>query len=226
MPRSIDACMRYRVLERGSLFMNEIPRFEEFDKIPRLSRGVIVTEKIDGTNAQILIADDQKPFYHIKMDGPPVPFLCGSRTKWIFPGEDNSGFAAWAYKNSEELLKLGPGRHFGEWWGSGIQRGYALPKGEKRFSLFNTGRWYVGEKPAYCGEAANHAPACCSVVPVLAWGPFSHGAVDEALAQLRERGSVAAPGFMKPEGVVVYHTAANSYFKKTLEKDEQPKSLS
>ena len=35
--------------------------------------------------------------------------------------------------------------------------------------------------------------------------------------------SVAAPGFMKPEGVVVFHTAGNLGFKKTLEKDEVPK---
>jgi hypothetical protein len=30
---------------------------------------------------------------------------------------------------------------------------------------------------------------------------------------------------MRPEGVVVYHTAANIAFKRTLEKDESPKSL-
>ena len=42
---------------------------------------------------------------------------------------------------------------------------------------------------------------------------------------LRERGSYAAPGFMKPEGVVVFHTAGNVGFKKTIEKDELPKAL-
>jgi len=44
------------------------------------------------------------------------------------------------------------------------------------------------------------------------------------LRDLIETGSVASPGFMRPEGVVVYHVAANMYFKKTIEKDEEPKS--
>jgi hypothetical protein len=29
---------------------------------------------------------------------------------------------------------------------------------------------------------------------------------------------------MKPEGIVVYHTAGRMYFKKTIEKDSEPKS--
>jgi hypothetical protein len=28
---------------------------------------------------------------------------------------------------------------------------------------------------------------------------------------------------MRPEGVVIFHTAGNLMFKKTIEKDEQPK---
>ena len=32
--------------------------FQPFPKIPRLSREIVITEKIDGTNAQILITDD------------------------------------------------------------------------------------------------------------------------------------------------------------------------
>jgi hypothetical protein len=36
-------------------------------------------------------------------------------------------------------------------------------------------------------------------------------------------GSKAAPGFMKPEGIVVFHVAGNVGFKKTIEKDEEPK---
>ena len=36
--------------------------------------------------------------------------------------------------------------------------------------------------------------------------------------------SLAAPGFMRPEGIVVFHVAANTAFKQTLEKDGEPKS--
>ena len=100
--------------------------FTEFPKMARLSREVIVTEKIDGTNAQVCIGEDGS-------------MLAGSRTRWITPQDDNHGFAAWVEAHREELLTLGPGRHFGEWWGSGIQRGYGLK--EKRFSLFNARRW-------------------------------------------------------------------------------------
>lgn len=111
---------------------------------------------------------------------------------------------------------LGPGRHYGEWWGSGIQRGYGLPKGEKRFSLFNTTRWSE--------DAAR--PACCHVVPVLYTGKFSTGEIDVCLALLADEGSHAAPGFMKPEGVVIFHPQGNVGFKKTIEKDEEWKSKS
>ena len=173
--------------------------FIEFDKIARLSRNCVVTEKIDGTNASIVITEDGE-------------FLTGSRTRWITPTDDNYGFAKWAAANKEELLKLGPGSHYGEWWGLGIQRNYGLK--EKRFSLFNTARW---------SDAAVR-PACCSVVPVLYSGLFSTILICEALGNLAQYGSIAAPGFMKPEGIVIWHEAARMYFKKTIEKDDAPQS--
>ena len=172
--------------------------FVAFPKIPRLSRRCVITEKIDGTNACIFIGEDGE-------------FLVGSRTRWITPENDNYGFARWAYEHKDELLKLGPGRHFGEWWGQGIQRGYGLK--EKRFSLFNTSRWM--------DDAVR--PACCHVVPVLYDGTFDGTEIHSALVGLVLAGSAAAPGFMRPEGIVIYHTAGNLYFKKTIEKDEEPK---
>lgn len=174
--------------------------FVEFPKIARWSRDIVITEKLDGTNGSIHIGENSE-------------FLVGSRTRWITPEADNHGFAKWAYANKGELLKLGPGTHFGEWWGCGIQRGYDLQ--EKRFSLFNTARWSDVEV----------RPACCHVIPVLYQGPLCQAAIDESLNDLRNSGSWAVPGFMKPEGVVVFHTAANVCFKKTLEKDEMPKGL-
>ena len=82
--------------------------FIEFPKLARLSREIIVTEKIDGTNAQVHITEDGK-------------ITAGSRTRWITPEADNFGFAAWGQENRGHLLELGPGSHFGEWWGAGIQ---------------------------------------------------------------------------------------------------------
>lgn len=177
--------------------MDQSPEFVAFDKIPRLRRNVIVTEKIDGTNAIVWIGDDC------------TTIRAGSRSRWITPSDDNAGFARWVEANRDELLKLGPGYHYGEWWGAGIQRRYGLS--EKRFSLFNAGRWTDDVRPA-----------CCHVVPVLGQGS-QDVVVDAALARLRTEGSVAAPGFMNPEGIVVYHTAARSLFKVTLDRDEEPK---
>ena len=181
--------------------MEEI-KFKEFPKMPRFSREIVITEKIDGTNASITITEDGQ-------------FLTGSRTRFITPEDDNFGFAKWANDNKEELLNLGVGTHFGEGWGSGIQRGYGLEKGLKRFSLFNTSRW----------NDIDVRPTCCHVVPELYRGEFITSAIENALNNLKQFGSVASAGFMKPEGIVIFHTAGNFGFKKTIEKDEIPKSL-
>ena len=196
--------------------------FQNFPKMARFARECIITEKIDGTNAQIFITEDGD-------------FFTGSRTRWITPQDDNFGFSAWAHDHKEELMLLGPGRHFGEWWGSGIQRGYGLQKGEKRFSLFNVSRWCLhGETPQPISTAEPRIekyqdilPPCCGLVPVLRKGNFDgiSRMAESALHELQERGSLAAPGFMKPEGIVIFHTAGNLGFKRTLEKDNQPKSL-
>lgn len=194
--------------------------FMPFPKMARLSRECLITEKIDGTNAQICITEDDQ-------------FLTGSRTRWITPEQDNYGFARWAQEHKEELLTLGVGSHFGEWWGNGCQRGYGLPKGEKRFSLFNVERFVLnGEKPKLLhthkekGEVWQIIlPPCCSLVPLLYRGIFTTNECEFQLDCLRVNGSFASPGFMNPEGIVVYHIAAKVGFKKTIEKDEQPKSL-
>lgn len=173
--------------------------FAEFPKMARFSREVIVTEKIDGTNAQILITEDGG-------------FFTGSRNRWITPEDDNYGFSRWAHEHKDELMKLGPGRHFGEWWGSGIQRKYGLANGDKRFSLFNVSRWDSEDRPR-----------CCEVVPTIWRGDFGELNVKELMDQLKTGGSLAAPGFMNPEGIVIFHTKAGIGFKKTFEKDDTGK---
>lgn len=171
------------------------PEFIEFPKIARFSREVVVTEKIDGTNGCVYVGEDGL-------------VLAGSRSQWLI-GSDNFGFAKWVAANADDLRGLGVGRHFGEWWGAGIQRRYGLAT--KRFSLFNVARW------------SETRPACCDVVPVLYRGEFDTRAIMAVLSELRENGSRAAPGFMKPEGVVIFHTQGNVGFKKTLDKDDEYK---
>ncbi len=189
--------------------------FEEFPKIARFSREIFITEKIDGTNGAVVIEDGLtgvEPFgpgFLCKVDN--MNLYAQSKNRFITPADDNFGFAKWVMDHAKELVyELGVGRHYGEWWGRGVQRRYDLT--EKRFSLFNVSRW------------TEHRPACCHVVPTLYQGPMDQDAVDGCLTGLRTTGSVAAPGFMKPEGVIIYHTAARMFFKKTLEKDELHKS--
>lgn len=173
---------------------NPKPEFKKFSKIPRLFRDCIITEKIDGTNAQVLVTEDGQ-------------VIAGKRTSFITPKNDNYGFAAWVKEHEDELKKLGPGRHYGEWYGCGIQRNYGLK--EKRFALFNT---KVDRRTL---------PDCVSVVPVLHTGLFDTEIIQYHLELLRSNGSVAVPGFMKPEGIVVYHTKAGQLFKATLEGDAE-----
>jgi hypothetical protein len=204
--------------ERFTTDISEIPEFAMFRKIPRLRREIVVTEKIDGTNAQLYITEEGAMWV-------------GSRKRWITPAADNFGFAKWAYSHKEELLQLGPGHHYGEWWGQGIQRKYGLD--HKVFSLFNTYRWCKSNpqrieprnpqdfEPKY----QQIVPECCDVVPVLWKGIWNDYFIGHALMKLAENGSKAAPGFMDPEGIVIYHDQGKLYFKQTLQGDEVPKGM-
>lgn len=232
--------------------------FKPFPKVPRLSREMIITEKLDGTNASVWIETDAERFVYrehkvkvVTQNGMSYTVSAGSRKKFLSPGgtlftgesakpvkgTDNFGFAAWVHDNAEELVALGEGVHYGEWWGHGIQRNYGLK--EKRFSLFNVGRWldpHIDPVTVHDGDVQEDAPPCCHVVPVLYRGPFAEytdggmtgwhvytDGVSVALQTLSVAGSVAAPGFMNPEGIMIYHTAANQLFKKTFKGDSHGK---
>lgn len=203
--------------------------FVPFPKISRLSRDMIITEKIDGTNAQIAIEIagavppdrlakliESEKVICIKSGDIDFVVMAGSRTRWISPKDDNHGFANWVWKNANELVNLGPGNHFGEWWGAGIQRKYGI--GEKRFSLFNVSRWSDA-----IGKDASSRPTCCHVVPLLYTGMFDTNKILEVMEDLKTHGSYASDGFKFPEGVVIFHTPGGYLFKKTFEKDEAGK---
>lgn len=190
--------------------------FQKFPKIPRYKRNIIITEKLDGTNAQVAIelaypsdwVDVDSVIKRIQHHGTWYNVYAGSRNRWLTIDDDNYGFAKWVEAYAEELVVgLGEGRHYGEWWGQGIQRRYGLD--HKRFSLFNTGRWLANPD----------TPQCCHVVPLLYTGPARYEASDLALDMLSGWGSQAAPGFMNPEGIVVYHTAGRNLYKITLDGD-------
>lgn len=170
--------------------------FQPFSSLSRLYRDIVITEKIDGTNAQVCINEDGT-------------IQAGSRNRWITPEQDNYGFARFVSENEDEFRKLGVGRHFGEWWGNGIQRGYG--QSNKRFSLFNTGRWRF------------NSDSKIETVPVLYEGIFSDQAITDVLNTLKLDGSRAAPGFMQPEGIVIWHTHSRHSYKVTLDNNDKHK---
>jgi hypothetical protein len=175
------------------------PEFKKFPKIPRFGKFcVTLTEKIDGTNAGVFIGEDGI-------------ILAASRNRWLISGAENYGFSEWVHNHADELRTLGPGMHWGEWWGQGIQRGYGLT--ERRFSLFDVFRW-----GATFNERSPRAMDCCRVVPVLAILPvFSDHLLKVELEQLKMGGSMAAPGFMDPEGIVVSHNIRQPLYKITFD---------
>lgn len=201
-------------------------KFVEFQKIPRLNRGMVVTEKLDGTNAQVFIVPEHELISntedfigfenYLLAQKDDLYMFAGSRNRWLNCKNDNYGFANWVSQNSEELFKLGIGHHYGEYWGNGIQRNYGLS--EKKFSLFNTGRW------TNLPEGTT-LPLCCSVVPVIYSGPFDNDIIENIIQDLNNHGSVAVPGWMNPEGVVVFHVASRNLYKITCKNDESPKGI-
>jgi hypothetical protein len=141
-----------------------------------------ITQKIHGSNAQIYIYKDENGNTQV---------LCGSRSRWLTAEDDNYGFCRFVTEHREDFIeKLGEGRHFGEWAGPGINSGEGLS--DKRLCLFNWKRWL--------GKCL---PPKTTIVPLLYNGPISLVAINEAMEELKEQVSFLAPGYMKPEGVVI-----------------------
>lgn len=192
-----------------------MPEFKGFPKLSRLFRTCTVTEKLDGTNAAIVLCemehegdyDDDGLLCCIERAGKWYAVYAQSRKRFITPENDNYGFARWVQENAFDLAELGDGRHFGEWWGNGIQRKYGLSA--KRFSLFNPDTEYTTDK--------------LHTVPILYQGEFDQAAIEKCLTDLRDGGSVAAPGFPEPEGIVVYHHHGRHSYKITLDNEDRHK---
>lgn len=206
--------------------------FQRFASLTRFSHDWTITEKIDGTNACIIIdpmaSADDGPYKdqvvatidNAVADEFPLHVLAQSRNNLITPAKDNAGFARWVANNVEELVAvLGTGYHFGEWCGAGIQRRYGLDG--KKFALFNTKRWGALSQHPEGGLLGGQL----TVVPVLAEGYMDNpGQVAlDCMNKLKAEGSAFAPGFMDPEGVVMRHGPSGTVFKKTFDYDEQGK---
>ncbi|TDB90937.1 hypothetical protein E1264_03790 [Actinomadura sp. KC216] len=211
--------------------------FKAWPKTPRLMKPMVVTEKIDGTNGCVVISRQQgwaspsHNFVTVPIENTADAYLVGaqSRKRMLPMGprgmddlswqkEDNSGFARWVRENATELAEtLGEGYHYGEWYGQKIQRGYGLSG--RRFALFNVSRY-----ADVVNDPTKDPIPGLETVPVLYEGEFDTRMVKYVYDDLMTNGSRAVPGYMNPEGVIVFHTASQQVYK-YLGPDDRPKSV-
>ena len=192
-----------------------VPTFKPWPKTPRLHSEIVITEKIDGTNAAVIIEAipphdrplENAPLAEAVLGDEVVGIWAQSRKRVIDRLCDNFGFAQWVEENAGALFSLGVGHHYGEWWGHGIQRGYGLERGDRRFSLFEPDRYAFH----YATPALPHN---VNVVPVLGRSThFDMLHIEQLLGDLYLKGSFAVPGYDNPEGLMIYHAGSGRRFK-------------
>jgi hypothetical protein len=174
------------------------PTFIKWPKTVRLeNEKFTITEKLDGTNSQIIITEDYEIF-------------AASRSGFLTAEKDNHKFYQWVRARQETLLNLlGPGRYVGEFVGRGIQRNYGLQ--EQRFYLFN------GLHPDMVDSDFRNALRSINIgfVPVLAedinfWGLPKE--IKDASADLLLNGS-QVNHYDQPEGIVIRSNPSNIIWK-------------
>lgn len=175
--------------------------FKGFPKISRLNSPVLITEKIDGTNACVVIQDGV--------------VSAQSRNRIITPDNDNYGFAGWVQTN-QDLLKelLGEGYHFGEWFGKSIARNYNLP--DRYFALFQIYRYEHITEPIPLIDGW-----ICLVPELLRAIEFTPDVLSIAKAILSQGSKINE--FNRPEGFVVFFEHNRTLFKVILDKDNPTK---
>jgi len=198
--------------------MSDHFKFVPWPKTPRWSNETItVTEKIDGTNAQINITycgkgvnwnGEVEPLAVRTLENGDQQILqAGSRNRWLSVQDDNFGFAKWCVENQTGLFNtFQHGRIYGEWWGQGIQRGYDCSR--KFFSMFDT-RFPIERCSSVEGLTA---------VPVLYTGKYSDEAIKDLANDLIKNGSKASPGFMKVEGLCICMHSTDRVYKVIIDK--------
>jgi len=172
--------------------------FEEWPKIPRGQHETItITEKIDGSNACIVIADGEIVSVQSRKRKISPSILSGEK------GSDNAGFALWVMENTEDLLSLGDGYHYGEWAGPSVQKNPRCLE-EMEFYLFNSYRW---------GSHNPNTPECCQVVPTLYVGKYTEFCIRDALLDLEKASEGTGE---RPEGVIAFFHKTRRYEKHTF----------
>lgn len=207
--------------------MSGLGEFVAWPKTPRLNKtAVTITEKLDGSNGCISFertsliggpkGDDNVLALAPTADQGWLAMRVQSRKRFLGDGKanDNFGFAAWAVENAEQLaVILGEGRHYGEWYGRGIQRGYGLE--DRRFALFSPWRY-------------QHVPfqnegLALELVPTLETTTLDHlsMAISRQLEGLLHGSRVNE--YPNPEGIVVNIMGVDKPFKYILDNPDTHK---
>lgn len=210
----------YRELVKDYERGNTMGEFKGWGSTPRFHKGLTITEKIDGTNACIVIFNGE-----VKAQ---------SRKRMITPEDDNYGFAKWVYENAGALTDtLGYGYHYGEWFGEGIQKNPLGITG-KRFALFHATKYTI--ENGYDLEQVDGL----ETVPLLFHGQADVWTIPHLLEKLKVFGSKVAGAktetvqvftgpdgsysvAAKPEGVIVWHKETQQKYKILLEDDASHK---
>jgi hypothetical protein len=187
--------------------------FKSFPDVKQIGKAAItITQKLHGTNAQIVVYPTHIVPEGTPADGREIPVTyevkAGSRNRWLTTEDDNFGFAKYVEENKQEIIeKLGEGTWYGEWVGPGINSSEGLK--EKVFAIFNIAR--IEDRPL---------PPRMVGVPLLYKGSFSSEAIDAAFNDLRENGSKLVPGYKSPEGIVIHLLGTDLRFKKVFKAEE------
>ena len=215
---------KYKLNAYPSLFKS----FKSIENIDRLD--VYITQKIHGTNAQILIEEDLtlKDSHCESLNYDPTPYGIfsnatyinldstkkitgiGSRSRWLEYDDDNYGFCNFVLENENEFLKLPAGRYYGEWCVKGINSGEGLS--DRKFVLFNP---YL---------KLESLPPQTVLVPLLFEGKIRaadlNDVINDTFSSLKQNGSSLCPGFMEPEGIVI--SIDNKLYKKVFKHENKP----
>jgi hypothetical protein len=192
--------------------MSEEIQHLSFPKIQRLENlEVIVTEKLDGTNAVI--------YKETEEDGT-IRFKFGSRNRWLGGHDEkgkiieNHGFFQFCSDNLEYLMKLSDGYHYGEFIGPGINRGYFRDK--KMLFLFDT-RLEEAANNGLFGPDIRTVPVLAeniSLIEVMMYMKDIKDENPELMSTINEQ--------VKMEGVMLYIPRLNQRIKVIFDKEHNP----
>lgn len=190
--------------------------FKSWGSTTRENKNKTITEKLDGTNACVVVYNGE--------------VRAQSRKRFITPDDDNYGFAKWVYDNAGALMDtLGYGYHYGEWFGEGIQKNPLGIEG-KRFALFH---------PTKYTEANGYNLAMVDgleTVPLLHHGQCDVWTIPNIMQDLELYGSKVVgaktsqePGFFdmnvtytkaaEPEGIIIWNNETRTRTKMLLKDD-------